>query len=347
MAQDRREMRTRKALFCERVLREEMGKGNVPLFALKKFLCRFKDVPGTKSVAARAAHRLSGLGKHRLSALLHLDAGDPASAGEELNSAGMFYPAVHVFQDAGQAGDALDAADKLITYGGQYSSERELFEEMDLRVGLAKALLLQGTYLDAARSFLSLMMVEKALECAEALEKEKSYLQAVKVYLPLGMLHKAVECFIKMMGEVQLDDPGLSPEVKELSIEGWCCHQLADKCGKQEMDLERNEFQCRATDLRTLIEESLEENEATPNVLKVLDKQLMAGLAFFRAGNVDAALESGENLGDAGLHLSAARLYGKMGEQGLKAPNLVLAGEFEEAYWTDVSRNAKAQEITN
>jgi len=44
---------------------------------------------------------------------------------------------------------------------------------------------------------------------------------------------------------------------------------------------------------------------------------------------------------------SAARLYGKMGEQGLKAPNLVLAGEFEEAYWTDVSRNAKAQEITN
>jgi tetratricopeptide (TPR) repeat protein len=340
------ELRIRKALLCERTLQNEFRKGNVPLFAVKKFLMEFRDTPSAKNIAVRAAHKLAELGEHRLSALLHLDSDNPIAAAEQLGKAGMFYPAIHLFRENGRSDCALELAGRLID-AGKYSSERELFEGMDCRVEEARALLSNKRYLEASHYLLSFMMVKEALECAEALERRREYIRAVDVYLPLGILHKALGNLIQTIEAIDVPfkfDAGLSQKMKEVLIERWCCSILADSCLRNEGWLEREEFRDRSADMATLFEESVEGYEALPHFQGLPDMPLIAGMEHSSNGDTDAALKCGEELENLGLHLSAAKLYAEMGKSELQSSNLILAGEFEDACRVDISRSATGYE---
>ncbi len=327
-------MKGDKMMFCKAALSGGIRDGRMPLYAISKFIRHFRGSPDASEIARITAGRLADLRQYRLSAVFYMHGGDNAAAAAQLRTGGMYYPAVYNLLLAGKEGEAFRLAERIAGQGN--SRVQGFFDTMSSRAHEADMLLSDGKYADAVPSLLSFMLMREATGCAEMLEQGRPY-QALDTYLMTGMLSAAFEVFFSTMGTALRTKGAADPRAQALELMGFSAQSLSDSCLRRELHFESATFNILGLDFLTLLGEAV---EVMPDM--GLRNPLAAGRMALEKGNAELALELGKKMEEMGLHLSAAEIYGEMGQLPLQAANLALAGEFERANEHRLSMERKA-----
>ena len=331
-------MKDEKMMFCKAALSNSMRDGQMPLYAVSKFVRHFRGSPDASGIARMAAGRLAGLGKHRLSAIYYMHGGDNASAAAQLRNGGMHYPAIYNFLQAGDEDAAFELAEGIARKNG--TRVADLLDTMSSRTDEVNALLSREQYVEAMPTLLSFMLVREATSCAEMLESEKPY-KALDAFLMTGMLSAALEVFFRTAGTALETKGAADPRTQMLELMSFSVQNLSESCIRRNLHMESFAFRMLGFDFLTMMGAEVEVlPDSDPGNL------LTEGRAALQKYDFDLALEAGKRMEELGLYFSAAELYGEMEQLPLQAMNLALAGEFERAsvHRLNMERKATARE---